>query len=503
MATDCVIGIDIGTQGTKASLHASDGSCLAEAFQPSVLARPLPGVVEEDPERQFSSVLAVIRGCMDRSGIDRSRIACVAIDGQMAGIIGVGRDGMALTPYDSWLDTRCAPYIAVMRNQAGDEVLRSTGNVPSFNHGPKILYWKTERPQTWAAIRALVQPGGYAAMRLCGMIGNQAFIDDTYLHFSGFADNAARRWNTGLCAEFGVDPAKLPRVLRPADLVGGISPSHASICGLAAGTPVAAGLGDTAASFLSCGAVSEGTCVDVAGTASVFATTVGSFAPDTMSGIMGCGRSAVPDLWHPYAYVNGGGMDLIWFSERIAKMDFEVLNGLAVEIPPGDDDPWFLPHMEGRAMPAEPGTRGSWAGLTRSHGVGHMYKAILESVALEYSLYLRASAVLHPELRMREVRSTGGGSKNAVWNAIKADALGLPVRTIRDSAGAPVGAAMVAAAAVGLVESAAAAAGSWVNIDDTVFPVDANRGHYDRRLRRYARLLDLLKNFPGPMEEKR
>lgn len=502
MATDCVIGIDIGTQGTKASLHASDGRCLAEAFQPSVLARPRSGVVEEDPERQFSSVLAVIRGCMDRSGIDRSRIACVAIDGQMAGIIGVGRDGMAVTPYDSWLDTRCAPYIAVMRNRAGDAVLKSTGNVPSFNHGPKILYWKTERPQTWAAIHALVQPGSYAAMRLCGIAGDQAFIDDTYLHFSGFADNAARRWNTGLCAEFGVDPAKLPRILRPADIVGGISPSQAQACGLAAGTPVAAGLGDTAASFLSCVAVAEGTCVDVAGTASVFATTVGTFAPDTKSGIMGCGRSAVPDLWHPYAYVNGGGMDLIWFSERIAKMDFEALNGLASEIPPGDDDPWFLPHMEGRAMPAEPGMRGSWAGLTRSHGVGHMYKAILESVALEYSLYLKASAALHPELEMREVRSTGGGSRNAVWNAIKADALGLPVLTIRDSAGAPAGAAMVAAAAVGLVESAAAAAGSWVKIDGTVFPVDANRGHYDRRLRRYARLLDLLKDFPGPMEEK-
>ncbi len=503
MTTDCVIGIDIGTQGTKASLHASDGRCLAEAFQPSALLRPGPGIVEEDPERQFASLLAVIRDCVDKSGVDRSRVACVAVDGQMAGILGVGRDGLAVTPYDSWLDTRCTPYIAVMRGQAGDAVLRSTGNVPSFNHGPKILYWKTEKPRVWAAIHALVQPGSYAAMRLCGMAGDKAFIDDTYLHFSGFADNAARRWNTGLCAEFGVDPAKLPRIVRPADIVGSISPSQASACGLAAGTPVAAGLGDTAASFLSCGAVAEGTCVDVAGTASVFATTVNKFAPDTRFGIMGCGRSAVPGLWHPYAYVNGGGMDLIWFSEHIAKMDFGALNELVCEIPLRDDDPWFLPHMEGRAMPAEPGMRGSWAGLTRSHSIGHLYRAILESVALEYSLYLRASTALHPELGMSEVRSTGGGSKNTVWNAVKADALGLPVRTIRDSAGAPAGAAMVAAAAVGLVESAAAAARSWAEIDGEVFPADANREHYDHRLTLYLRLLDLLRDFPGPLEEKK
>ncbi|MEN6363751.1 MAG: FGGY family carbohydrate kinase [Rectinema sp.] len=503
MTADCIIGVDIGTQGTKAALHSHGGECLAEAFEPSNLIRPGAGMVEEDPERQFASLLSVIRACMEKSGIERARVACVAIDGQMAGVIGVGGDGIAVTPYDSWLDTRCAPYIAQMRDQAGDAILKSTGNVPSFNHGPKILYWKAERPEIWKRVRAFVQPGGYAAMRLCGLSGDDAFIDDTYLHFSGFADNAAGRWNPDLCAEFGVPPSIFPRIVRPADIVGGVSAAHAAACGLAEGTPVAAGLGDTAASFLSCGAVAEGICVDVAGTASVFAATVGAFAPDTISGMMGCGRSAVPGLWHPYAYVNGGGMDLIWFSEQIAKMDFETLNALASDLPRLDDDPWFLPHMEGRVMPAEPGMRGAWAGLMRSHGLGHMYRAILESVALEYSLYLKAAAALHPGVAMEEVRATGGGSGNAAWNAIKADALGLPIRTMRGSGGAPTGAAMVAAAAAGLAENVADIACAWARIDEETFPSHENLEYYRRRSERYERLLNLLGDFPGAPEEQR
>ncbi len=102
---DGVIGIDIGTQGTKAALIAADGRVVAEAFVASDLRRPGPGVVEEDPERQVASVCDTVRECLAKAG--SVRVAAIAIDGQMAGIIGAGRDGLAVTPYDSWLDTRC------------------------------------------------------------------------------------------------------------------------------------------------------------------------------------------------------------------------------------------------------------------------------------------------------------------------------------------------------------------------------------------------------------
>src|SRR5262245_45133645 len=121
-----LLGVDIGTQGVKATLYSTEGLCLAEAFESSRPHRPAPGVVEENPEFQLESACRVIQECV-RTGGTRD-IAAMAIAGQMAGVIGIGRDGRAVTHYDSWLDTRCSPQIAHMQNEAGDTVLRLTGN---------------------------------------------------------------------------------------------------------------------------------------------------------------------------------------------------------------------------------------------------------------------------------------------------------------------------------------------------------------------------------------
>src|SRR5690606_2286823 len=120
-------------------------------------------------------------------------------------------------------------------------ILTSTGNAPSFNHGPKILWWKEEHPDVYRRVGKFVQPGAYVAMRWCGLAAEDAFIDTTYLHFSGFADNAGKRWNVELCARFGIDPDKLPRVTEPADRVGSLIPEFAAACGLPPGVSVMAG----------------------------------------------------------------------------------------------------------------------------------------------------------------------------------------------------------------------------------------------------------------------
>ncbi len=518
MAETYFVGVDIGTQGTKTAIHSRTGSLVAEAFCASELRKPGPGMVEEDPERQFASVCSTIKSCIESAKLNPVDIACVATDGQMAGTIGIGADARPVTPYDSWLDTRCSPWIEKMKERAGTEVLRKTGNMPSFNQGPKVLYWKHEFPAEYARIKAFVQPGSYAAMRLCDLGIGKAFVDNTYLHFSGFADNAAGAWDAGLCREFGVDQAKLPNIAKPSDIVGKVSAEAAALSGLLAGTPVAAGLGDTAASFLSCGATEPGVCVDVAGTASVFATTSAAFVPDLASGVMGIGRSATPGLWHPYAYINGGGMNILWFAGMIAageksgkQIDFGDLDALVASLEPLADDPWFIPHLEGRVMPSDPGMRGAWAGLRWSHGLDRLYRAVLEGAGFEYAVYLAAIRRLYPELELKEIRMTGGGSKSRVWTATKADILGLPFRTVRGSGGAPMGSAMLAAAAVGATAVGAEAVGAtgnpaplareWLAYGDAVHPRPERKDLYAKRFAKYERLLACLAGFPGDKED--
>jgi xylulokinase len=498
-----LIGVDIGTQGTKAALFTEQGECLAQALVPSKLHRPGPGVVEEDPEDQLDSVCRTVRKCVRQSRIDKASVAAVGIDGQMAGILGVGRDGRHVTPYDSWLDTRCSDQIKQMERAAGDEVLAKTGCPPSFNHGPKILWWRQTRKSTYRRIAAFVPPGAYAAMRLCGLDGSAAFVDRTYLHFSGFADNRGGAWDDGLCERFGVDRGKLPRIVAPEAIVGEVTAAAARRCGLKPGVPVVAGCGDTAASFLACGATREGIGVDVAGTASVFAATTARFRADTEHRVLGCGRSAVPGLWHPYAYINGGGMNLEWFRTQIAgragsqePLRLAQLNDMAAAVDPRKGMPMFVPHLGGRVCPAQPDLRGAWAGLTWDHTAGHLYRAILEGVALEYGLYQQVLFELFPRFRLAELRVTGGGERSTLWNRIKADALQTPVRRISRTEGAPLGAALLAGFGVGLLDSLPAAARSWIASARAVRPRKAMAEHYRKRLNAYRSLLDHLNRIP-------
>lgn len=498
---ETLIGIDIGTQGTKAAVFTDDGECLAQSFVPSRLHRPQPGVVEEDPEKQLSSVCGAIRKCMKDAAIDASTVAGIGIDGQMAGVIGIGQDGRNVTPYDSWLDTRCTPYIKKMEWEAGEWIVGQAGCPPSFNHGPKILWWMHERKKDYRDIVSFVQPSGYAVMRLSGLNGSQAFIDKTYLHFSGFADNPKSRWDEGLCREFHFDAAKLPKIVDSTSIVGQLTAASARRCGLKPDVPVVAGCGDTAASFLACGAVGEGIGVDVAGTASVFAMTTASFQPDVKHRMLACGQSAVPGLWHPYAYINGGGMNLEWFCREMAnrscisskkQIRLEDLDREAGSIEPGLSLPLFIPHLGGRVCPARPDLRGTWTDLTWDHGLVHLYRAVLEGVALEYAIFKRGLLELYKQLKIKEMRVTGGGEQSKLWNQIKADALQISLRRVSRPEGAPLGAAMLAGVGVGVLKSLPGAARHWVALAETTGPQRALASLYTARLARYETVMERL-----------
>ena len=210
---DHVIGIDIGTTGTKAGIYDRAGRLVGEAFEESVLRYPRPGEVEQDPEEIFGSALRTVKAAMVRAGLAPGRIAALALDGEMAGIMAIDADWRPVTHYDSWLDTRCAPWLDRLRPHEED-IIRTSGMALAFNHAPKILYWK-DRPETWDRIASFIQPAAYVAGRLAGLRGRDALVDRTYLVFSGFGSGEKAVWNEELLARFGLTTEKLPRIVEP------------------------------------------------------------------------------------------------------------------------------------------------------------------------------------------------------------------------------------------------------------------------------------------------
>jgi xylulokinase len=309
-------------------------------------------------------------------------------------------------------------------------------------------------------------PSGYVAGKLTGLSAQDAFIDYTFIHFSALSDARQGQWSPELCTALGVDPGKLPRIVEPWLVVGEVTERAARDFGLAPGTPVAAGCGDTAAGALGGGVVRPGMIFDVAGTAAVFAGCTADFAADVHHRALLTMRSVIPGLWNPLAYIAGGGIALRWFRDTFYNQSrglpqppdstlYDEMSLQAVRISPGSEGLFFSPHLGGRICPAAPQMRGAWTGFSWGHTQAHFFRAILESVAYEYAYYLEILRELIPNLRLTEARVVGGGARSSVWNQIKADVLGVPYQPLQGEEFSAWGAALIAGKAVGLFDDLA------------------------------------------------
>jgi xylulokinase len=410
----------------------------------------------------------------------------MAFSGQMSGIGTVDSSFRPATHFDSWLDTRCEPYIDAMSEHA-ERVTALSGCPPTYSHGPKILWWRQERPDDYRRVARFLVPGAYVAGVVSGLDVERAFIDRTYLHFSNLSDTARSAWSEELLEAFGVDGDLLPRIVDPTDVVGEVTPEAAEDLGVPAGTPVAAGAGDQAAASLGAAVVEPGQAFDSAGTASVFAMCVPEFAPDVRHRTLMATHSVIPGVYVSLAFINGGGLALRWFRDEVATGlagDAEAygrLDALAQEVDLGADRLLWLPHVQGRVLPPQPHVRGGWVGLTSGHGLGHMFRAILEGVAYEYAEWARLAGEGGADLH--EARALGGGARSDLWNQIKADVLGLDwVPMVRQECGV-LGDALIAAAATGHVQDLASTAAAWQEMGERVRP-DPDRH------RRYLSMVD-------------
>jgi xylulokinase len=469
MAKKYLIGVDLGTSSTKAALYTVEGQLAAEAALEVPLYYPGPGVVEQDQNDFYSTAAGCVRACLEQSGVDPRQVAALAFDSQMAGIGMIDENFQPAGRFDSWLDMRCQPYIAAIERDFGELVTRATGCPPTCAHGPKILWWKEEQPQVYRRIAKFLTPAGYVAGRLAGIKAEQAFMDATFIHFSGLSDTQNGRWSDELVGRLGVDPDKLPRIVEPWSLIGETSPVGAAEFGLAPGTPIAAGCGDTAANALGAGVTRPGMLFDVAGTAAVLASCTREFVADVANRALLTMRSVIPGLWHPLAYVAGGGLALRWFRDQFYRPQrgqpqdlpedlYAELLATAEAVVPGSDGLFFSPHLGGRICPATPEMRGAWLGFSWGHTQAHFLRAVLESVAYEYAYYLGILRALVPGWQPLEARVVGGGARSPVWNQIKADVLNVPYQPLRGREFGCWGSALIAGKAAGLFSDLAEAA---------------------------------------------
>src|SRR5688500_14069988 len=195
MRPRCLIGVDLGTSATKAALYRPDGTLIAEAAAEVPLRYPAPGAVEQDQADFYETAAATVRRAIQASGLDPREVAAIGFDSQMAGIGSVDEHFRPATRFDSWLDMRCQPYIEALAREHGERITALTGCPPTCAHAAKLLWWQHERPAEYRRIAKFIVPAGYVAGRLVGLRAADAFIDHTFLHFTGVADAQRGTWS--------------------------------------------------------------------------------------------------------------------------------------------------------------------------------------------------------------------------------------------------------------------------------------------------------------------
>lgn len=483
------VGVDIGTTGIRAGVYDEKFELLGTGSGRSIIKKGPEGEIIQDPDEIYTESAKAVNEAIRNAGVNVKDITCISFDGQMAGVMAIDARWNAVTPYDSWLDTRCSEQVASIKKSAGRLVVEKTGNIASYNHGPKILWWKENEKEFYRKIKSFIQPSAYVAGKLCGLDGKDAFIDWTFLHFSGYADNKNLKWDEELTGIFGIDISKLPKIVSPLTVIGHTTRKEGESFGIPPGVAVAAGCGDTASCFVGTGAVEAGLAVDVAGTASVLALTTDRFLTD-FDGMVYTARSVYRDTWYSMSYINGGGLNLEWFRENFCPGNsFDDLNKAIEGIAPGSDGLIFIPHLEGRAYPNNPSMRGEWKGFTRGHGLGHFFRSILEGIAYEYALYMERILEALDEKRKYTIRGVGGGSKSRVWNQIKADVLNCEYTTINRKDISTLGQALIAASATGAIKDIRETVKSIIRIEETFYPDEKNHAVYIDFIDRYRGML--------------
>lgn len=452
MTNEAVLGVDLGTSVVKAGVYAMDGRQLATSSRPVNLVHGAGAQVTQDLDEIYAAAARVSRDC---TASLRVTIRSIAFSGQMAGVGLVDAQHRPLAPYDSWLDARCGPESDELNATLGDRIVRGSGCAPTISIGSKLLWWHRHRSAVLDTAASFVTAAGYVAGRATGIAGSEAYIDPSHLHFASFTDVAAATWDEELVRTAGLRPNLLPRVVESTDVVGSFTISAAKDFGVDAGVPVAAGCGDTAASALGAGVNEAGQAFDVAGTAGVFGVCLPTFVPDHESRTLMTMRSAFPGRWYSLAYVGGAGQLIDWVCREVLGHDeldeaaYAHLSSAVMATSVGCDGVTMLPHMMGRVTPAAPAARGAWVGLSPTTTRDHLARAALEAIAYEYVGYAdRVRSQLGPDA-ITEVIGTGGGSRLAVWNQIKADALQTRYRPVVGVDPGTRGAALVAMAAIG------------------------------------------------------
>lgn len=475
---DLYLGIDVGTTAIKGGLFGADGALVAQASQAYPTSRRTPDIVEQNPQHWVDGVVAVMDAILGQGRA--ARVAAVGLCSQVNTDVFVGADGRALAPAIAWQDNRAAADAAKLDAavSAQDRIAWFGAPLPiGASHVLARMAWvKRERPDVFAATRAVLTPKDYVLRALTGVT-----VSDAMSNF--FVVGLDLKYVEPLLVKIGGARERMPGLAGMTEVIGEIA-----LGGSGLKAPVVAGVMDAWSGLVGAGVREAGQGVYLSGTSEIIANAsarrIGAPGVVTFPTAAGLTVNAGP--------TQAGGDSLQWFAESFG-LDVGGVLELAAEAPRDGRPILFLPHLEGERAPLwDSELRGAFIGLDRQTGRSDFALAVLEGVALSARMLCEACDAAAGGAPSR-LFLAAGGARSDLWAQIRADCLGRPLDRVAHLDVGCLGAAILAAVGIGAHASLAEGTAAMTQVERTFEPEPRRAARYDAMFEAYKAATQALK----------
>jgi xylulokinase len=482
-----VIGLDIGTTSTIGILIRLPAEVVRLVSLPVTLTARQPGWAEEDPQEWWSNVCSITRELAKTAALESSQLAGIGVTGMVPALVVLDRGGNILRPSIQQSDGRCAEEVDLLRGELDERsFVETTGNgITQQLVAAKLRWLERHEPTVFQSIATVLGSYDFINWRLTG----SRTIEQNWALEGGLIDLRTNKLSEALLAHTHLCASAFPRLVGSTDIVGHLSDTAAAQTGLPAGVPVVGGAADLIASALAAGLVKPGDALLKFGGSIDVLVATNRPRPDRR---MFLDYHLIPGLYVPNGCMSTGGSGLNWFANNFAaaiRSDagslglslHQYLDRLAGEIPAGANGVRIIPYFLGEKTPIhDPSARGAITGLSLSHGIAHLWRALLEAYAYAIAHHIEVlSQIGHP---LERIRACDGGASSRVWMQIVSDVIGKPVQLLKGHPGSCLGAAWTAAMAVGIADQWSGVE-SFVLEDELVLPNQGNALTYSNGYR--------------------
>jgi xylulokinase len=495
-----LLGIDIGTSGTKTVLFDEAGNTIASALEEYPLYQPNIGWAEQDPEDWWQATAASIRKVLAKSGIKAEAIAGIGLSGQMHGLVLLDADNRVIRRSIIWCDQRSTKECEQITSLVGAERLIEITANPALTGftASKIMWVKNNEPGNFEKTKKILLPKDYVRFRLTGEFATE--VSDA----SGMQlmDIPGRCWSKEVLEKLGIDRSQLADLYESQEVSGKVNRTAADETGLVAGTPVVGGGGDNAASAVGNGIVKPGVVSASIGTSGVVFAHLDKISIDP-KGRVHTFCHAVPNTWHIMGVTQAAGLSLKWFRDNFCKSEMETADLMGVDpyvlmdqeaekVRAGSNGLLYLPYLMGERTPhLDAIAKGVFFGLSAKHDKKDMIRAVMEGVV--YSLRDCLEIIAGMGVNVSSIIATGGGGKSKLWKQMQADVYGKAITTLNSSEGPALGVALLAGVGTGVYKNVAEACDATVKVKNVQQPDMTLYEKYTKFYKVYGRLYSSLK----------